>query len=677
MKSILIFGILIITTVFCENILGQNQNKKNLSARENKVNKNNKLVDNVITSIKLTKTASNNSNLLCPDFNDTISYVSNMICEGGTTILTAPRGFESFIWSDGSTSENDTVGVGTYWVKVKSTNNCVYTTASVTVSQYVSVKPGILPSGPTTFCEGDSVILSVSGGNISSLQWSNGSSSTYIIVKNSGNFTVTTTHAVHGCTSTSDTTKVVVNQPTFSDTTVVSCNTYTWNNVVYTASGVYTYNTTNVNGCDSTATLHLSLMSLSSTYTKTDATCNGSYTGSITVIPTSGVGPYLYRIGTYGSYVTNSTFNNLRSGKYRISIIDNNGCSGTTAQIVIGQNAPITGNATHQDPICYGSSTGSITVKPSSGIPPFSYRLGSSGVFGSANSFFNLRAGTYRVTILDGGGCQGNVTNIVLTDPQPILASFDITHVKCHGTKTGEIAAIPSDGTPPYSFKLGTAGTYGPSSVFTGLGAGSYLIYIRDDNGCVMVSRQVVLQPEPIILSITKTDESCPDAKDGSITAIGGNGAAPYLYKFGTSGTFNTNNVFSNLKAGSYRIYVNDANNCVGPSVGVQIVTLAPFCFSSPALTNGEYAPSKDNRISLESSVYPNPSTSGFTLRVPTNSNNPIQVRITDLNGKNLLTYKGAANQLLKFGEHFSTGVYMVEIIQGDNKKTLKAIKIK
>ncbi len=677
MKSNLIYGILIITSFFCQNILGQNQTKKFLTANPKMIIQSNNLENKGTSTINLSKTASNNSNSLCPDFNDTISYVSNMVCEGGTTVLKAPRGFESFIWSDGSTLDSVIVGVGTYWVKVKSTNNCVYTTESVTVSQYVSVKPGILPSGPTTFCEGDSVTLSVSGGNISSVQWSNGSSSTYIIVKNSGNYTVTTTHASHGCTSTSDIRSVTVNQPTFSDTTVVSCNTYTWNGVVYTASGVYTFKTTNVHGCDSTATLNLSLQSLTSTFTKTDATCYGSSTGSITVTPTSGVAPYRYRIGTYGSYVSSNTFTNLRSGKYRISIIDTNGCSGTTGQITLGQDNPITGNATHQDPICFASSTGSITVKPTSGIPPFSYRLGSSGAFGSSNSFFNLKAGTYRVTILDGGGCQGSVINIVLTNPPPIVASYDITNVVCHGKKTGQIAVIPSDGTPPYSFKIGTAGTYGPSSVFTGLGAGSYLVYIQDDNGCVIISRQIVTQPEPITLNINKTDESCPDAKDGSITAIGGNGAAPYSYKFGTSGSFSTNNVFSNLKAGSYRIYVNDANNCVGPSVGVQIITLAPFCFGSPSITNAEISPLKDSKISIEPTVFPNPSTSGFTLRVATNSIQLIQVRVSDLNGKNLLTYKGAPNQLLKFGENFSTGVYLVEIIQGDHKKTLKAIKIK
>ena len=44
-----------------------------------------------------------------------------------------------------------------------------------------------------------------------------------------------------------------------SDTTVVACDEYTWNGITYTASGDYTFSTTAANGCDSIATLHLTV----------------------------------------------------------------------------------------------------------------------------------------------------------------------------------------------------------------------------------------------------------------------------------------------------------------------------------------------------------------------------------------------------------------------------------
>ena len=48
-----------------------------------------------------------------------------------------------------------------------------------------------------------------------------------------------------------------------STSNVTVNNSYTWNGVTYTSSGVYTYNTTNLNGCDSTAILDLTITNIS------------------------------------------------------------------------------------------------------------------------------------------------------------------------------------------------------------------------------------------------------------------------------------------------------------------------------------------------------------------------------------------------------------------------------
>ena len=50
----------------------------------------------------------------------------------------------------------------------------------------------------------------------------------------------------------------------------------TWNGTTYTTSGVYTYSTTNAIGCDSTATLNLTINN--STATSTSITACDSYT---------------------------------------------------------------------------------------------------------------------------------------------------------------------------------------------------------------------------------------------------------------------------------------------------------------------------------------------------------------------------------------------------------------
>jgi len=60
----------------------------------------------------------------------------------------------------------------------------------------------------------------------------------------------------NGCDSTA-TLNLTINQSTTSNLNVIECDTYIWNGINYTSSGVYTFVTINANGCDSTATLNL------------------------------------------------------------------------------------------------------------------------------------------------------------------------------------------------------------------------------------------------------------------------------------------------------------------------------------------------------------------------------------------------------------------------------------
>ena len=73
----------------------------------------------------------------------------------------------------------------------------------------------------------------------------------------SGTYTWVGTNSV-GCDSTA-TLVLTINLPTTSTTTISSCNDYTWNGVTYTTSGTYTWVGTNSVGCDSTATLVLTI----------------------------------------------------------------------------------------------------------------------------------------------------------------------------------------------------------------------------------------------------------------------------------------------------------------------------------------------------------------------------------------------------------------------------------
>lgn len=126
-------------------------------------------------------------------------------CSGDSLLLTASGG-DSYLWSNGATDAAIYVHTGgNYSVTV--TTSCgseVSSTVNVTVLQ----SPSAQITGNTTFCEGDSLLLTASGGD--SYQWSNGATGTSIYVHFGDVYTVT---AFNSCGQAQSTTHTVTMFP--------------------------------------------------------------------------------------------------------------------------------------------------------------------------------------------------------------------------------------------------------------------------------------------------------------------------------------------------------------------------------------------------------------------------------------------------------------------------------
>lgn len=129
-------------------------------------------------------------------------------------------------------------------------------------------------------------------------------------------------------------------------------------------------------------------------------------------------------------------------------------------------------------------------------------------------------------------------------------------------TNNGSIEVSASGGKASYKFKL-NAGSFSSSTTFSNLGGGSFTITVKDSQGCEKQLTNITLTAPsgptanpPTIVS--QTDCLSPN---GSITANVTGGTTPYQYKIG-SGAFGASSVFSNLKAGSYTITVEDDAGC-------------------------------------------------------------------------------------------------------------------
>ena len=289
----------------------------------------------------------------------------------------------------------------------------------------------------------------------------------------------------------------------------------------------------------------------------TDATCNGASDGSAMVNANGGTAPYEYSIDAGTSFSSTLDLSALSSGSYTVIVRDANFCE---AMVNFTINEPIAIEATvvNTGATCNGDADGSLTITASAGAGGFTYSI--DGInFSTTNTFSNLAAGSYTITVMDAQGCTISL-NETIAEPDAINLQFEAADISCTGEDDGQIAGFASGGTAPYQYSLD--GTNFQSTAFSGLSAGSYALTVRDANGCEATETVQIAEPDPLAANIQgTTDVSCNGGTDGTITIAVTGGSAPYSYS--TDGTtFISTSSIGGLSAGSYTITVMDASNC-------------------------------------------------------------------------------------------------------------------
>ena len=287
--------------------------------------------------------------------------------------------------------------------------------------------------------------------------------------------------------------------------------------------------------------------------------CNGDSTGAISLNASGATAPYKYQLLPAGTLSAVSTFTNLPATTHNFHIEDTNRCYLDTA-ITLTQPTRIASNSTVTDVLCFGDTTGVVTINGNGGIAPYTYALGS-GSYSSANSFTPLSAGTYTLHIKDANNCIRD-TAITITEPAELkFANLLVTNLKCYGVPGGEVTLNGTGGVSPYTYAMNT-GAFSSSSTFNGLSAITYNFYIKDSNNCIKDTSLTLSQRPRIVPAAAVKKSSCSPLDNGSIT-IGASGGTPgFRYALG-SGTYSTNTVFTPLAAGTYMVHVRDSNNCI------------------------------------------------------------------------------------------------------------------
>jgi gliding motility-associated-like protein len=292
--------------------------------------------------------------------------------------------------------------------------------------------------------------------------------------------------------------------------------------------------------------------------------CAGATTGELTANPSGGTPNYFYN---WNNGPTTQINPNLGVGTYTVTVTDNNGCTATDTYNLDDPPDIIPVIETNKLP-CPGTCDGQVAVymNPSTNFL-VSWPVGVTLTGDTAN---NLCAGTdYLVTITDTLSLCDTVYTINI--PENPAFGGGITEdqgILCNGDASGQLTANPTGGSPPYSYLWNNGGI---TPTISGLIAGTYTVTITDTNGCDTIMTQVLLQPDPVVASLTGAGTILCNG-DNTVTlsasATGGNGGYTFLWL--PSGA--TGPVLPNIGAGTYFLIAYDADSCASDTIDTTIL---------------------------------------------------------------------------------------------------------
>jgi hypothetical protein len=489
------------------------------------------------------------------------------ICTGNCVTLTAPSGATmTYQWLQlvsapstysvvGTSATYNACAAGTYRVRVLNlATGCFDTSAATVITANALPTASITAGGPTTFCNGGSVVLTATtNASPAAYQWYNGST------------------PITGATGA---------------------------NYTATASGTYTVVVTNTNQCSQTSGgITVNVNTVPNTITASGPTtfCTG---GSVTLsAPTTGTGaPYNYAwyLGASTTpFSTSSSVTVSTSGNYYVVLTSPSvGCNGTSATIsVTAGSAPPSAITPASSAILCSNGTLTLSTNPSPGLT-YQWNKNGSPIPASCEPTAitaNLTvgnnactgAGSYTVTVT-----MSSLTSCSSTTSTPTVVTISTapTSTFSAGGPTtfcaGGSVLLSYTGTTPvtYQWKLNGASvaTGGTSSTYSAITSGTYTVTATNSAGCATTSAGTTVTVNPLPnVAITQSGAS-NICQGGSVTltATSSSAISSYLWKVNGSPIVPvaTGSAYPASATGNYTVTVTDANGCQGTSTPVAVM---------------------------------------------------------------------------------------------------------
>ncbi len=616
--------------------------------------------------------------------------LSIFICNGTSTTLTASGG-GTYAWSN-SLGTNAQVSVSptnliTYTVTVTNANNCTATANSiVTVNQNPTAN--ISPSS-VSICNGTSTTLTASGGG--TYAWSNAlgtNAQVSVSPTNLTTYTVTVTNA-NNCTATANSVVTVNQNPSanVSPSSISICNgtsttltasgggNYAWSNslgssaqvsVSPTNAATYSVTVTDGNNCSATASASVNVNTTpdAPTFTPTSG-CN-----PVTVMATSNNCSGCSYQWSSGSINNTDVFTSTTS--YTVTATSNNNCSASANGTVTVNGQAFVSIISTDTGFCAGNS---VTLSANQTASSFLWS-GPNSFTSAASQITVNTAGVYSITVTDPGSCTGTVT----ANTTIVQYSSPVADAGTNQTNTGAGVTIggnptASGGQLPYTYLWNPASTLDNSTVANPLanpsGITTYILTVTDNNGCtgidtVLVSIQIICAPV--------ADFSAPSTA----------GFAPFTANF-TDNSANTPTQWEWIFSGG-----NPPTSSVQtPTVvynagGIYDVSLkVTNACGSDSITKTQYinviATGIEMVFTLQNiSVFPNPNTGIFILKMETESNQNIKLNLFNSLGQ-LVTKRDVVTTTKLTQTDFdlsanAKGIYYIQILSAGQYYYLKVL---
>ncbi|TQO38932.1 gliding motility-associated-like protein [Arenibacter algicola] len=366
----------------------------------------------------------------------------------------------------------------------------------------------------------------------------------------------------------------------------------TGSNIVYTSggqvspifnnlkSGIYTITVSDGWGCD-VETVQATIIDPTEVYASLIRTSPLTCLNDAELLLTAygGTGPYEYSedgINYFPMSGGDTHSFTVTAGTYRYYVRDSFGCSSILSnQIKEDVIEPLTVSMDTSAAVinCNGDNTAILIAKADGGLGNYRYELFTDAALTNSiagpqtsGQFGNLTVGSYWVRVTSDDCVVVSNENRII-EPTPLVVDDSFTNVSCNGANDGSITVSLSGGSGGYQYAISpNLDKFDTVNTFTDLAPGNYTVIAQDINGCFEQLRYTITEPAIITAVPTTTPEICIGSEDGTISLTISGGTAPYSTSINSTTDSDfvlDRTLFTNLAAGTYAIFVKDAQDCM------------------------------------------------------------------------------------------------------------------